>query len=410
MTSSDSTVNLTAATSDADADVNVIDSENTKGNEKGNKFIYAFNTFFAEYILHLKKTSPEIKNALKMNYRSIKNISSDTQHLSWLRENIDLDSLRKAYDAYSSGETSDVSFDTLMVAKGVHAGMLIDTSSETEPSADDKPKTDAQKGSFLQILSQLCMLSALNYLFMETQGIDQNENFSNDEKNEALKQLENLLSKTLYIISALQKGDHDAKDELLAEILDDDLVKYFEIISQCEAELQLMLEENENASKNEKETEKDQGQGKGLDQFTEMLDRFKDSKLGKLASELTEEIDVSKLNIENPAEMLNFANITNQDSAIGSIVQKMTNKIQSGQIKYDELLGEAFGMFKGLDLGALQNNPLFSNLAGQMGNPMGGSSPTPPASSGSGTSSAKPHLSARDRLRRRLAEKNNNNH
>lgn len=391
---------------------------------QGSKFVYTFNKFFADYILLLKKTSPAIKEALKHHYRSIDNMSTSTIHLDWFKDTVNVEALSAAYEEHVQGKADGSALKSMPLAKGVTAEMLMLPSCKTgqgqdeackategeEASADQQKQQQqntaagaaAEKGSFLQVLSYLCLLACLHYLYRENENVSA---ANAADASESSKQLELLLQKTLMIVPKVQNGQ-DVGDDV-AGILDEDLVQLIDRMIDCETELHEMLHEgNGDASNDHAGTG-----GGGAEQFAQMLDRFKDSKLGKLASELTDEIDISKLNIENPADMLNFANITNQDSALGSIVNKMSNKIKSGEIRYDELIGEAMGMFQGMDFGSLQNNPMFANIINNMQPP--GAQQAQAAPSGRGNAPQQTAKSssttARERLRRKLDARNSGN-
>ena len=364
--------------------------------QQENKFIYTFNKFFADYILLLKKSSPAVKEALKKHYRSIENMSSTTVHLDWFKESMDVAGLCDAYTKDSSmKEKGDA-----CVAKGVPASMLV----------------GMDKAAFLQVLSYLCFLEALHYLYREYQTVSEQE----AGREENVEALEGLLQKTLLIVPRVQNGE-DTTDALEA-ILDDDLAGIMRRMITFEQEMHDMMHreaERESGQGTEKGEREGEGEGEGGEPFADMFARFKDSKLGKLASEITDEIDVDKLNMDNPMEMLNFSNLTNENSALGSIVSKMSskvkNKMDSGEMRYEDFVGEAMGLFKGLDLGAIQKNPMFASMMNNMGG--GGSASQPSSSSSSSSSSARGRAggggggpsSAKDRLRQKLSERQQRN-
>jgi flagellin-specific chaperone FliS len=91
---------------------------------------------------------------------------------------------------------------------------------------------------------------------------------------------------------------------------------------------------------------------------------FENSMIGSLAKEISEEINVKDLNIEDPSELLNFQNMTGSNNVLGSIVSKVSTKIQTkiqdGQLNQGDLISEAMSM-----IGMLNN---FGGGAGSGGN------------------------------------------
>ena len=142
-----------------------------------------------------------------------------------------------------------------------------------------------------------------------------------------------------------------------------------------------------------------------------VIKTFENSKIADLAKEISTEIDMTKLSegMENPMDMLNFSNLTDSNSVLGSIVGKVGNKIQSklatGELKHDELLSEAVNLLKAFDVNGA--NPLLSGMG------MGGAAGTKGmnlnmlkkmSGLGGGGNSANT-AAARDRIRQKLAKK-----
>ena len=138
-----------------------------------------------------------------------------------------------------------------------------------------------------------------------------------------------------------------------------------------------------------------------------------DCSLGKLASELTSEIDLGDMNLgidenSNPADM--FANLMSGDNSmnfmnlIQKVGQKIHTKVESGEFDQEKLMEEAQKMMAGLQGaggmggamgGAGGMGDLFASMAGAMG---GG---------GGGGASAEASNPTKDRLRKKLEKRNN---
>lgn len=114
-------------------------------------------------------------------------------------------------------------------------------------------------------------------------------------------------------------------------------------------------------------------------------DPLENSKLAGLAKEISKDIDVGALGDVKPEDMLKSLFGGGGNNMLGDIVQKVSSslnsKISSGELKHEELLGEAMSMMKLFGGG---NNPLFSGLA---------------------KSNAGRKHSTRDRLKKRLEER-----
>ena len=103
------------------------------------------------------------------------------------------------------------------------------------------------------------------------------------------------------------------------------------------------------------------------------LDFMKNTKIGNLAKEISESIDVSKLNLENPEELLNVENIFNgggSNNVIGDIIKtvgdQISSKIQNGELNQEELMSEALGMMGNLNMGG--ENDMMSQMMNMMNN------------------------------------------
>ena len=138
----------------------------------------------------------------------------------------------------------------------------------------------------------------------------------------------------------------------------------------------------------------------------------KNSKIANLAKEISEEIDVSSIKIEKPEDIMKMMDFSSSNNVMGDIIKKVsskiTDKIQNGDLNQQDLLSEAMGMMSMMGgkgggafggLGDMLNNPMVAEFMKSMkkGKPMN-------------TRTDLVNLSStRDRLRRKLDEKNKNN-
>jgi hypothetical protein len=100
------------------------------------------------------------------------------------------------------------------------------------------------------------------------------------------------------------------------------------------------------------------------------LSFLQNTKIGELAKEISESIDVSKINIENPEDLLNIENMfSGSNNVLGDIIQtvgsKITDKINNGELNQEDLVQEALGMMGNMNMG---NNDFMSQMMNMMNN------------------------------------------
>lgn len=162
-----------------------------------------------------------------------------------------------------------------------------------------------------------------------------------------------LLQKTLYILNNIDKDiSTDAMESQLEDILDDDI--------------KTVLWKMYNNRKSMKESIIN------IDNKEDSLNFIANSKIGSLAKDISESINIDELNIKNPEDLLNMENMFSggSDNVFGNLIQKVgtaiTDKIQSGELSQEELMTEAISM-----MGTLKNSE-HGNMMSQMMGMMGG--------------------------------------
>jgi len=143
----------------------------------------------------------------------------------------------------------------------------------------------------------------------------------------------------------------------LNEIIDDDIKNILQSIKNLKINITNINDENEN-----------------LD------DLIGDSKIGQLAKEISSQIDVDSLNLDinNPSELLNPANLFGGDNGniLGNLVQQVgssiTEKMNSGELNQQDLVKDAFSLMNKMQSNS-SGNPILDNMMGNMmGNQGGG--------------------------------------
>lgn len=179
---------------------------------------------------------------------------------------------------------------------------------------------------------------------------DGDEDDDEDDKVDKEEELEKLLMKSLNIIN-------NNDDNELKEILDDDIKNILVNIKK----LKISLTTDEDGNGN-------------------IDDLIGDSKIGKLAKEISSQLDVDSLNLDinNPSELLNPANLFGGDNGniLGNLVQQVgssiTDKMNSGELKQEDLVKDAFSLMNKMQSNT-SGNPILDNIMGNMmGNKEGG--------------------------------------
>ena len=187
---------------------------------------------------------------------------------------------------------------------------------------------------------------------LDEENDDEDEEEDDDEGNEEeeytiddiYKEQQNLL---VIIIGLIEKiNNKENINNELSEILDDEI----KILLENLTKVKVVVNMNTNID-----------------------DLIGDSKIGNLAKEISNSINLEDLNIENPSDLLNPENLFggNGGNLIGNLVQQVgssiTDKINNGEIKQDELIKDAFSLMSRMQNGS-DNNPIINDMMSNMMN------------------------------------------
>ena len=180
---------------------------------------------------------------------------------------------------------------------------------------------------------------------------DDGEDSDSEDEMSDEDALNEILTKSLKILSSLD-NNIDIDNEL-NEIMDDDVRIILTHIKDLKVDV----------------TNKESLDNGNLDNL------LGNSKIGKLAKEISDNIDLESLNIntDNPEEMLNPANLFSGENGnlIGNLVQQVgssiTEKMSSGELNQEDLVKDAFSL-----MNKMQNtgtdNPIIDNMVKNMMN------------------------------------------
>lgn len=288
------------------------------------KLVYAFNTFFGDFLNHAKNVDETIKKRLKKKYRVIDR-SANGILLEFCKE------AKKAgvYDVIADTSTPDKLLETRSVLD-MHVAQAM-------PLGDVLSKADASVQT--TILGDLCMMCGVSRLYDELC----------DEVEGDSQILEVLFERLMEAIA--MSNDGKSYESAFAGIVDDEIGGIFRGIlfrvGNAGQEIAVDPELKPPAGRqNENEME-------------DILLQMKNSKLGEIAEEISQTIDKDKLaaafaggqGMENVIQGL----MTGQNvGMIGDLVQqvgdRINKKLQEGEMKEEDLLKDAFSL-----MGRLKN-------------------------------------------------------
>lgn len=327
------------------------------------KILFLFNKFFISFVKDIKDTDDDFKVSIKKNYKVIDKSSDEHLNEFW--------GTFKDYIPSFSDFTNTCA--DLIVLKDIKVSDII-----------------TKLGDDVEVFwNYIYILSTFSYLF-------------NQED-----QSEELFNKVVDVLGLIQKGTY--KDNLVDDvddILDDDIKTLLLKITPR------MSKSDTSETSSTTTSDASDKKAEGFDFGSIFGESAKNSKIANLAKEISEEIDVSSIKIEKPEDIMKMMDFSSSNNVMGDIIKKVsskiTDKIQNGDLNQQDLLSEAMGMMSMMGgkgggafggLGDMLNNPMVAEFMKSMkkGKPMN-------------TRTDLVNLSStRDRLRRKLDEKNKNN-
>lgn len=312
------------------------------------KVVYTFNKFYGNF-LRDAKNDESIKRVIKENYKVILKTSPEYLEFFWngLKEHA------------SNIDASNKLLLDVNIFKGVKLSDVIAKLGE---------KNVVTIWNYIFILSALCMVydniadktTPVSHQEDEQSSIEVSDLTEVTEVNEATEvteattENEVMFEKIIKVFGMVQRGE-DASCEL-SDILDDDIRNVLTKISKP-VDLSDVPEEK--------------------DDLMNMFASIENSKICNLAKEISSEIDVSNLKIESPQDVMKLMDFSGSNNVLGNIIGKVSSKIQekisTGEIKHEDLLGEAMSMMSLMNkgggaggLGGLFNNPMMSEMMKNM--------------------------------------------
>lgn len=333
------------------------------------KIVFTFNKLFYDLVRDAKESSADIKAVVKKHYK-VKDLTSNAN-----------------FEAFLGAVPEEV----LTAAARPGAGStLLKTPALTSMEIFKGGVTVGQvaaAGLDANTLASYIYCFILLAHVYDAATKDTSENSNNDADADAdgndsdTEAADTLFEAVMSAISCIQHKQDVTL--ILDQIIDDDIKNTLVNLKEVMA-LKVDTPANANASSDTSNSASSSEPmlPPGMEGLANMLEG---SKIADLAKEITADIDLSKINVERPEDMLKV--ITDQNimgDIIGKVGGKIQQKMQSGEIRQEDFVKEAMGM-----LGGMKNNPMFANIMKQF-NP-----------------GEMKKMSTRDRLRKKYEQKQN---
>jgi hypothetical protein len=285
------------------------------------KIVYTFNKFYVEFLKDVKLQSPELKLRLKNTYKVVDKSSED--YIKFFSEAItpqiqNLDPVNEAIQ-------------DVMVFQSITFADILARIGE-----DNIIMT----WNYIYILSALCMIFKL----VDVEG-------GADEETNTL-----LFNKVVTAIGIIRGQGLEHASAVMDDILDDDIKVVLSKIVKVERV----------------EGETSGADTTGGDDIMKMFAGLENSKICSLAKEITSEIDTSNVKLDTQEDIMKLMDFSSSNNILGNIIGKVSSKMQEkmskGELKQEDLIGEAMNMMTMMGGGAQSffNNPMMADLMKNM--------------------------------------------
>lgn len=301
------------------------------------QLVFSYNSFLVDFLLLAKRTGAEVKQRLKEQYRSVD--KRDETHIRFAAENHPLSGLSAARPA---GE--DLAAFLARAPDVANAAIVggVTFRDVFVPEGDEGLKSAA--------LRNVYVMAALARLWQLGADDDADDDDGGDDGAGAT--LASVLDLVMRIDAAGKWAGWpepapalDALEADIARVTEDECLRGLlaRLLDAC-------------AVQGLGHASGDKERGEDIpDALRDTFAKIENSKIGGLAKEIADEIDFSRIDPGQPADWLNLASIADPNSFLGGIVSKLgtklTAKMQSGDIKQEDILGDAMSLMSSLGMG-----------------------------------------------------------
>jgi hypothetical protein len=301
------------------------------------RIVFAFNKFYSSFIRDLKETNAEVKSRIKKNYKVIDKMSEE--YIEYYSEQI-----QDIIDKIVKDDVNALANDNTVVDKSLIKNVSI------------KLVLDS-------ITNPLDLQVFWNYVYILTLFTLVKK--ENDESPEEVENADVMFSTVVAILSKIQHGEE--YQSLLDDIIDDDIRELVSKIKNVKSDIK--IDEAHAHAHAHAHSAGDSSSPAGNPMMQDNL-------ICNLAKEISNEIDVTGLKVDKPEDVLKLMDFSSSNNLVGDIIKKVSgkihDKINSGEIKQEELFGEAMNMMNMMNMGGGGAGGLggLGNMAGLFNNPM----------------------------------------
>lgn len=303
------------------------------------KIIFVFNKFYTSLIKDVKKnTNDDIKNIIRKHYKAIDKLSHE--YIEFFIESFD------------SVITADMN---ILEDKEIFKTIKISSILPLIAEEDDK----LVFWNYYYILAVLALVY-IEYKDVETEAAD---------CESSIATVDILAQSVLNILTKKQKGE-DVSDDISVILHDDVQLMLTKIKSVV---LGSGAEESSGGAGAAGTEGSAAGDAPQPNPFANIFKGMENSKICNLAQEISNDIDVSKINIESPDDIMKLLDFSSSNNIMGDIIKKVSSKmhekISNGELKQEDLFGEAVSM-----MGKMNGGGGSSKSGGGSGSKSGGGS------------------------------------
>ena len=281
------------------------------------KIVYTFNKFYVDLIKDMKRLSPELKAKVKHIYKVVD--KSSEEYIRFFCDGMSIH--------FQNLEPSNEDIQSVCIFKNVSFGEVLAHIGEK---------------NVIMTWNYLYVLSALGMLFKLVEAEPDNEESTT------------LLFDKVVIAIGIIRGRGTAEAAaVLDDILDDDIKGVLSKIEKID------------------EAEATPAGGEGADDVMKMFAGFENSKICNLAKEISNEIDISNVKLDSQEDIMKLMDFSSSNNILGNIIGKVSSKMQEkmskGEMRQEDLIGEAMNMMS--MMGGAQgffNNPMMADLMKNM--------------------------------------------
>ena len=286
-----------------------------------NKLVLVFNKFYYDFVQDICTTCPTLKTLFKIKVKDLHN----TKYSKSVFQSLGLDMLA---DICKTDIEVVFDLDTVKPVQ-LYKGLTIETLIKEVPS-----EYHTTLRSYLYIFVVLKLV----YDITTDTDDDDDGNFANSISSASI-----IFDKVMECIKLIQKKE--SYSDIASDILDDNIKI---ILSNLEKVMNVETDISSN---------------------DEAFDMLNGTKIGSLAQEISKDLDLSEFNITKPEDIMNLTKNNMLGNIINKVGSKMQEKIESGEIKHEDFINEALGMFSNMNKSSpMFNNPMMQSLFKNMKN------------------------------------------